>query len=181
MGTGEDEKGTGEDEKRSQDTPDPVVPADPEDPYHSPIVITGGAGAYVRLRIPGTVIEGLGGPSLLRERLSAILASEPYLTGRVSAHAAATLTAHYDEFFRHLEVIAYPSPIHVDPKGGWSVTIPIPGMIVEELGGISRLSERLDSASRRPARADPVAAGRMAEHYDRLLVQIETVIDRPER
>jgi hypothetical protein len=176
--------GTSEDEKRAQNRPDPVEAVDLENPYPSPIVVSGGGGAYVRLPVPGTVVEGLGGSSRLRERLSVILASEPYLSGEVSTHATATLTAHYDEFFQSLEVTAYPTPIHVDPKGGWSVTIPIPGTVVEGLGGSSRLNERVASifmsAPHGSTGVDPVAAVSLAAHYDRLLGQIETVIDRPE-
>jgi hypothetical protein len=177
--------GTSEDEKRAQDAPNPVVSISPGNPYPSPIVVSGGKGSYLRLPITATVIDRLGGSSVLRERLNVILASEPYLSGEISTHAAATLTTHYNEFFQRLEVITYPTPIHVDPKGGWSVTIPIPGMVVEGLGGISRLSERLDSiyvsAPQRPTGVDPDAAVRMAENYDRLLGQIETNMDRPER
>ena len=175
----------GENEKRAKDTPDPVVAVGPGNPYPSPIVVSGEGGAYVRLPIPGTVVDGLGGSSLLRERLSAILTSEPYLSGEVSADTAATLTENYNEFLQRFDVSPYPTPIHVDPKGGWSVTIPIPRTVVDELGGISRLSERLDSiytqAPHRPASVDPVTAVRMAEHCDRLLGQIETVINRPKR
>jgi hypothetical protein len=177
--------GAGEDEKRAQDTPDPVVSIGPENPYPSPIVVSGGGGSYFRLPIPGTVVDGLGGSSLLRERLSAILASEPYLSGEISAHTVATLAASYNEFPQRLEESPYPTPIQVDPKKGWSVTIPIPTTVVEELGGISRLSERLDSIymppPHRPDRVEPVAAVRMAEDCDRLLGQIETVINQPER
>jgi hypothetical protein len=175
---------TGGDEKRTQDRPEPMEPVDLENPYPSPIVVSGGGGSYLRLPVPGTVVEGLGGSSRLRARLSVILASEPYLSGEVSTHTTATLTAHYDEFFQSLEVTAYPTPIHVDPKGGWSVTIPIPGTVVEGLGGSSRLNERLasipTSAPHRFTAVDPVAAVRLATHYDRLLGQIETVIDPPE-
>jgi hypothetical protein len=174
----------GEDEKQAHDTPNPVVSIGPENPFPSPIVVSGGGG-YVILPIPGAVVDRLGGSSLLRERLGAILASEPYLSGEVSANAAATLTASYNEFFQRLEVSPYPTPIHVDPEGGWSVTIPIPGTVVEGLGGTSRLSDRLNSiyvrAPHRPTRVDPVAAVRMAEQCDKLLGQIETVINRPER
>jgi hypothetical protein len=78
-------------------------------------------------------------------------------------------------------VTAYPTPIHVDPEGGWSVTIPIPGPVVQGLGGSSRLNERLASifmsAPDRSTGVDPVAAGRLAANCDRLLGQIETVID----
>jgi hypothetical protein len=173
--------GTSEDEKRAQDRPDPVALVDLENPYPSPIVVSGGGGAYVRLPVDETVVERLGGSSQLRERLSVILASEPYRSGEVSTHAAATLTAQYDEFFQSLEVTAYPTPIHVDPEGGWSVTIPIPGPVVQGLGGSSRLNERLASifmsAPDRSTGVDPVAAGRLAAHCDRLLGQIETVID----
>lgn len=175
--------GTGEDEKRAQDRPDPVEPVDLENPYPSPIVVSGGGGSYVRLPTPGTVVEGLGGSSRLNERLSAIRASEPYLSGEVSAHDSAALTAHYDEFFQRLEVISYPTPIHVDPKGGWSVTIPIPGMVVEGLGGSSQLNERLASifaSAPRPAGVEPVIAVTLTAHYDRLLGQIETVMNQPE-
>jgi len=177
--------GAGEDENRAQDRPDPVAPVDLRNPYPSPIVVSGGGGGYFHLLIPGTVVEGLGGSSLLRERLNAILASEPYLSGEVSAPVAAALAEYYNEFFQRLEVSPYPSPIRVDPGGGWSVTIPIPGTVVEELGGISRLTDRLGSiympALYQSTRVDPAATVRMAEYCDRLLGQIETVINRPER
>lgn len=177
--------GTSEDERRAKDWSDPVEPVDLENPWPSPIVVSGGGGSYVRLPVPATVVEELGGSSRLRERLSVIHASEPYLSDEVSAHAAATLTAHYDKFFEQLEEVAYPTPIHVDPKGGWSVTIPIPGMVVDGLGGSSRLNDRLVSiyvsAPHRPTEVDPVAPARLAAHYDRLLGQIEAAINRPER
>jgi hypothetical protein len=176
--------GTGADDKRAHERPNPVEPVDLENPYPSPIVVSGGKGSYLRLPTPGTVVEGLGGSSRLNQRLGTILASGSYLSGRVGAHDAVALTAHYDEFFQLLEVISYPTPIHADPSGGWSVTIPIPETVVEDLGGSSRLNERLASmyvsAPRAPAGVDPVTAVRLTAHYDRLLGQIETVIDRLE-
>lgn len=173
--------GTDEDGMRAQNRSDPVKPVDLENPYPSPIVVRTGKGSYLRLPTPGTVVERLGGRSQLNERLQAILAS--HLSGDVVEHDAEALTPHYDEFLQRLEVISYPTPIHIDPNGGWSVTIPIPATVVEELGGSSRLNERLASiyvSTSRPAGVDPATAVKLTADYDRLLGQIETVINRPE-
>jgi hypothetical protein len=175
--------GTGHDEG-ARERPSLVVPADPENPYPSPIVVSGGKGSYLRLPTPGTVVEGLGGRSRLNERLGAILASENYLSGEVSEPDATTLAAHDESFLQRLEVISYPTPIHTDPNGGWSVAIPIPEQVVERLGGPSGLEDRLasmsGSASGQPADADPVNAARLTADYDGLLGQIETVVNPPE-
>jgi len=176
--------GTDAGDERAQDRPDSVNPVDLENPYPSPIVVSGGKGSYLRLPTPGSVVEGLGGASQLNQRLGTILASGAYLSGEVGAHDAVALTAHYDEFFQLLEVISYPTPIHVDPSEGWSVTIPIPEAVVEDLGGPSRLNERIASmyvsVPRQPSGVDPVTAVRLTAHYDRLLGQIETAIDQLE-
>jgi hypothetical protein len=177
--------GTSGDERRAQYRPEPMEPVDLENPYPNPIVVSSGGGSYFRLPLAARVVEELGGSSHLRERLSAIHGSEPYLSGEVSTHAAVVLAAHYDEFFQLLEVTPYPTPIHADPERGWSVTIPIPGTVVEGLGGSSRLNERLVSifmaAPYPSAGVDPAAPVRLAANYDRLLGQVEAVINLPER
>jgi hypothetical protein len=162
----------------------PVEPADPEDPYPSPIVVSGGGGSYARLAVAWPVVDGLGGSSQLRERLDAILVSEPYLSGEIDPHAGAALTTHYEEFFRRLETMSeYPSPVKVVPAGGWSVAIPIPEMVVEGFGGPSRLRQRLASIppaeSHGGGRASQHAVAELTAHCDELLGQIETIINEP--
>jgi hypothetical protein len=177
MGTGQDESGP--------QRPGPVVPADLASPYPSPIVVSGGKGSYLRLLTPGTVIDRLGGLSALNDRINAIAASEPYRSGEVSDHDAAELATHYDTFLARLEVVSYPTPIHTDPTGGWSVTIPMPESVIEKLGGPSQLRTRLasmqDSASAadQAAQAGPVDMTRLTADYEGLLGQIETVIKPP--
>jgi hypothetical protein len=178
--------GMGSDESKRQASGkfNPVKPTDREDPYPSPIVVTKGGGSFVRLPVPERVVEGLGGPSQLRGRLNAILASEPYQSGEIDRHAAATLTTDYEKFFQRLETMSeYPTPIQVDPSGGWSVTIPIPRPVVEGLGGRSQLRERLASIrlaeSSRGGQASPQAAAKLTAHCDELLGRIETIVSGP--
>lgn len=92
-------------EKRDPARSDPLTPADPEDPYASPIAVIRGGGSYVRLPISNAVVEGLGGSAQLRDRLGAILASEPQLSAGVTPHAAATLTSQYDRLLGQCETI----------------------------------------------------------------------------
>jgi hypothetical protein len=174
--------GTDEGDRRARGWTDHVEPVDLENPYPSPIVVSTGKGSYLRLPTPGPVVEGLGGPSRLNERLRAILVSGPYVSREAAAHDTAALTAHYDEFLQLLEVGSDPAPVHLDE--GWSVIIPIPETVVEGLGGSSQLNERLASmylsAPRRPTGVDAVTTEKLTAQYDRLLGQIETVINRPE-
>lgn len=164
----------------------PVARTNRNDPYPSPIVVSGGGGSFVRLPVPGPVVEGLGGSSHLADRLNAILASEPYQSGEIDPHATATLTADFEEFFQRLETMReYPSPIDVDPRGGWSLTIPIPRPVVEDLGGPAQLSERLASIPlaepHRGSQASPHAAAELTAHCDELLGRIETIMSGPGR
>jgi len=146
-------------------------------------VVSGGKGSYLRLPTPGTVVDRLGGLLALNDRIDAIVASEPYQPGEVSDHDTAELAAHYDTFLARLEVISYPTPIHTDPTGGWSVTIPIPESVIERLGGPSQLRNRLASMSASSwgptSEARPVDMTRLTADYDGLLGQIETVIKPP--
>jgi hypothetical protein len=175
--------------KQDPGKPDPVARAGAEDPYPNPIVISSGGGSYLRLQVPETVVERLGGSPRLRERLNTILASEPYESGQISPQVAAELTTHYDEFLQQLEAMSVDlPPTHADPKERWerwSITVPIPGTVLEELGGASRLHERLTSiplaASHRYAEASPHAAVRLTARYDKLLGGIETIIGGPGR
>ena len=146
-------------------------------------MVSGGKGSYLRLPTPGTVVDRLGGLLALNDRINAIVASEPYQSGEVSDHDAAELAAHYDTFLARLEVISYPTPIHTDPTGGWSVTIPIPESVIERLGGPSQLRNRLASMSASSpgptAAARPADMTRLTADYDGLLGQIEAVIKPP--
>ncbi len=171
--------GTGPDNS-SRERPRPVVPADLANPYPSPIVVSGGKGSYLRLPTPGSVVERLGGLAALNERITAIDASEPFESGEVSDHDAAELAAHYDTFLARLEVISYPTPIHTDPAGGWSVAIPIPESVIERLGGPAQLRNRLASIRAEQAvEARPADVTSLTADYDGLLGQIETVIKPP--
>ena len=178
--------GSDESKKQASGKLNPVEPADRKDPYPSPIVVSGGGGSFVRLPVPGPVVEGLGGSSQLRDRLNAIIASEPYQSDEIDSEAAATLTANYDEFFQRLETMSEdPTPIRVDPRGGWSVTIPIPERVIEGLGGSSQLSERLASIplaeSRQGSQTSPHAAAELTALCDELLGRIETIMSGPGR
>lgn len=172
-----------ESKKQASGRLNPVEPTDQEDCYPNPIVVTKGGGSYIRLSVSEPVVEGLGGHSQLRERLNAILASEPYKSGEIDPGAAATLTTDYEEFFQRLETMSeYPTPIQVVPTGGWFVTIPIPRPVVEGLGGHSQLRERLASIrlaeSPRGGQARMHAA-ELTAHCDEFLGRIESIITGP--
>lgn len=178
--------GASEASKQDPEQPDPMEPADAENPYPNPIVVRGGGGSYARLPVSEVVVEGLGGSSQLRERLAAILSSEQYVSGEISPPAAARLAAQYGEFFQQFETTtANRSPIRTNPKGGWSITVPIPEMVVQRLGGSSRLHERLAAvyASELDVSAEdsPQAAARITAHYEKLIGQMETIIKEPGR
>lgn len=178
--------GANEASKQDPEQPDPMELVHYESPYPNPIVVREGGGLCVRLPVSEAVVQRLGGSSQVRERLAEILSSEQYLSGEISPPAAATLAAQYGKFFQQFETMtADRSPIRTNPKGGWSITVPIPEMVVERLGGSSRLRERLAAvyASEPDVSAEdsPHAAARITAHYEKLIGQMETIIKEPER
>jgi hypothetical protein len=152
-----------------------------EDPNPSPIVITAGGGAFARVPIPAQVVDRLGGSSRLLARLHPILEAEALGSSSISPGAAVKLTAQYDELFDHLETItADLSPIHIDKRGGSSITVPIPREVVDRLGGSSRLLARLhpilDAEALGSSSITPDAAVKLTTQYEELFDQLGAII-----